>query len=92
MNIETGRFIDKKIFLKKLLEKFFLLYDRFIEKGFLLIKNDYVKRAGFLNKEITVKVFDKQISGTAENITDTGALDLRDSDNKLHTLLIGDIL
>ena len=92
LNIETGHFIDKKIFLKKLLEKFCLLYDRFIENGFLLIKNDYVKRAGFLNKEITVKVFDKQISGIAESITDTGALNLRDSDNNLHTLLIGDIL
>ena len=92
LNIETGRFIDKKIFLKKLLEKFCLLYDSFIENGFLLIKKDYVERAGFLNKEITVKVFDKQISGIAENITDTGALNLRDRDNNLHTLLIGDIL
>ena len=92
LNIETGHFIDKKIFLKKLLEKFCLLYDCFIENGFLLIKNDYEKRAGFLNKEITVKVFDKQISGIAEGITDTGALILKDTDNNLHTLLIGDIL
>ena len=57
-----------------------------------MIKNDYEKRAGFFNKEITVKVFDKQISGIAEGITDTGALILKDKDNKLHTLLIGDIL
>ena len=69
-----------------------MLYDSFIENGFLLIKKDYVERAGFLNKEITVKVFDKQISGIAEDITDTGALNLRDRDNNLHTLLIGDIL
>ncbi len=92
LNIETGRFIDKKIFLKKLLEKFCLLYDSFIENGFTFIKNDYIRRAGFLNKNVTVKVFDKEICGIAEDITDNGALILRDENYKKHILLIGDIL
>ena len=92
LNIETGRFIDKKIFLKKLLEKFCLLYDSFIENGFTFIKNDYIRRAGFLNKNVTVKVFDKEICGIAEDITDNGALILRDENSKKHILLIGDIL
>ena len=92
LNIETGRFIDKKIFLKKLLEKFCLLYDSFIEDGFTFIKNDYIRRAGFLNKNVTVKVFDKEICGIAEDITDNGALILRDENYKKHILLIGDIL
>ena len=92
LNVETGRFIDKKIFLKKLLEKFCLLYDSFIENGFTFIKNDYIRRAGFLNKNVTVKVFDKEICGIAEDITDNGALILRDENYKKHILLIGDIL
>ena len=92
LNIETGEFIDKKIFLKKLLEKFCLLYDSFIENGFTFIKNDYIRRAGFLNKNVTVKVFDKEICGIAEDITDNGALILRDENSKKHILLIGDIL
>lgn len=92
LNIETGEIIDKKIFLKKVLEKFCLLYDRFIENGFLLIREDYIRRAGFLNKEVTVRVFDKTISGIAKDITDNGALKLIDKNNEEHVLLIGDIL
>lgn len=92
LNIEISKNVDKEIFLKKLLENFFLLYDEFIEKGFLLIKNDYIRRAEFLNKEVTVKVFDKSISGIAIGVTDFGALRLKDKCNKEHILFIGDIL
>ena len=67
-------------------------YDSFIEEGFLLIKDDYIKRAGFLNKEVTVRVFDKEICGIAKDITDNGALKLVDKDENEHVLLIGDIL
>lgn len=92
LNIETGQEIDKKIFLKKLLDKFCLRYDNFIEEGFQLIRKDYIRRANFLNKEVTVKVFDKETSGIAKDITENGALKLIDKDNKEHVLLIGDIL
>ena len=92
LNMETGMEIDKEIFLKKVLEKFCLKYNRFIEEGFLLIREDYKKRAEFLNKPITVKVFDSEISGIAKDITDNGALKIVDNDKKEHVLLIGDIL
>ena len=92
LNMETGMEIDKEIFLKKVSEKFCLKYNRFIEEGFLLIREDYKKRAEFLNKPITVKVFDSEISGIAKDITDNGALKIVDNDKKEHVLLIGDIL
>ena len=92
LNIEIGHEIDKKIFLKKLLDKFCLRYDNFIEEGFQLIRKDYIRRANFLNKEVTVKVFDKETSGIAKDITENGALKLIDKDNKEHVLIIGDIL
>lgn len=92
LNIETGEFIDKEVFLKKVTEKFCLYYNRFIEEGFLLIRDDYLRRAEFLNKEVAVKVFDKTYSGIAEDVTPNGALKLRDKNNQEHILLIGDIL
>lgn len=92
LNIEAGRFIDKEEFLNKVLEKFCLLYNRFIEEGFLLIREDYKKRAEFLNKEIAVKVFDKTLTGVAIDVTENGNLKLKDKNNKEHILLIGDIL
>lgn len=92
LNVEIGEFVNKEIFLKKLLENFCLMYDKFIEEGFLLIKNDYIRRAGFLNKEVTVRVFDKELCGIAEGVTDSGALILRDKNDNKHVLLMGDIL
>ena len=92
LNIETGMVIEKQNFLKKVLENFCLRYDSFIEEGFILIKDEYVRRASFLNKEVTVKVFEKEISGKAIEITNTGALKLLDKNMNEHILLIGDIL
>ena len=92
LNLETGMEIDREIFLKKVIDKFCLRYNKFIEEGFLLIREDYKKRAEFLNMPITVRVFDSEISGIAKDITDNGALKIVDKNNKEHVLLIGDIL
>ena len=92
LNLETGKFIDKEVFLQKVINKFCLYYNRFLEEGFILIKEDYKRRAEFLNNDVAVKVFDKTIEGKAIDITDNGALKLIDKANKEHILLIGDIL
>ena len=92
LNIEIGEEIDKEDFLKKLTDKFCLLYDKFIEEGFLLIKECYIKRASFLGKNVSVKVFDKIVEGKAVEITDNGALKIVDKNNNENILLIGDIL
>lgn len=92
LNLETGMEIDRKIFLNKLLDRFCLRYNRFIEEGFLLIREEYKRRAEFLNSLITVKVFDKEISGFVKDITAQGGLLIVDENNKEQVLLIGDIL
>ena len=92
LNLEAGKFIDKDDFLKKVIDKFCLYYNRFIEEGFLLIREDYMKRAEFLNKEVAVKVFDKTYVGKAVDVTKNGALTLVDRNNKEQILYIGDIL
>ncbi len=92
LNIETGMEIDKNEFLEKVYNRFCLLYDKFIEVGFPLIKEEYKRRANFLNQKVTVKVFDKTVNGLAKEITDNGALKIVDNNNKEQILLIGDIL
>ena len=92
LNLETGMKINRENFLKIVIEKFCLRYNRFIEEGFLFIKEDYIRRAEFLNDTVTVKVFDKDITGVVKEITDNGALKIIDKNNKEHVLLIGDIL
>ena len=92
LNIEAGMEIDRETFLKRVIKEFCLGYNRFIEEGFLYIREDYKKRAEFLNKFVTIKVFDKEISGIAVDITENGALKLVDTNDNEHILLIGDIL
>ena len=92
LNIETGLEINREVFLKKVIDKFCLRYNKFIEEGFLLIRDDYIRRAEFLDRTITVRVFDKDIIGVAKDITENGALKIVDKNNKEHVLLIGDIL
>ena len=92
LNVETGKFIDKEVFLKKITNRFCLLYNRFIEGGFPFIREEYLRRVDFLNKEVTVKVFDKFYTGIVLDVTKQGALKLLDKNNNEHTLLIGDIL
>ena len=92
LNLETGMKIDREIFLKNVVDKFCLRYNKFIEEGFLLVREDYLRRAEFLDTPVTVRVFDKEICGIAKDITENGALKIIDKDNKEHVLLIGDIL
>ncbi|MCQ2754087.1 MAG: biotin--[acetyl-CoA-carboxylase] ligase [bacterium] len=92
LNNEIGMTIDKENFINSLLKRFYLKYNDFIQNGFALIKEDYEKRANFLGKEITIKVFDKEINGIAKEITIDGALKIVDKNNKEQTLYMGDIL
>lgn len=92
LNLETGLEISREDFIKKIIDKFCLGYNNFIEEGFKLIREDYIKRAEFLDKNVTVRVFDKDISGLAKDITENGALEIVDKNNEKHVLLIGDIL
>lgn len=92
LNIETGHSINAEEFLKKLLTRFCLGYDKFIAEGFKVIKEDYLKRFGFMTKEVTVRGAKGDISGIIEGVTDNGAIRLIDTKGNSQILLIGDIL
>lgn len=92
LNLEINSdYIDKEKFLNDLLNEFFGNYDLFLNDGFAIIKNDYLSRACFLNKEISVQVFNEQKSGYAKAINDSGELVI-EKDNKELVLTMGDIL
>lgn len=92
LNIELSiESVNKEKFLNKLLEEFFKNYDEFLKKGFTLIRNEYLSRACFLNKEISVMVFNNRKSGIAKDINTSGELVL-ENDKKEFVLTMGDIL
>lgn len=92
LNIETGKTINLKEFLDKLLTEFFEHYDKFLQSGFLQIKNDYIKRNCFLGKELKVQVFNHIESGIAKAVNDLGELVLEDNNKREIVLTIGDII
>lgn len=92
LNIETGKSINLEKFLKELLEEFFLNYDKFLQEGFINIKNDYINRNCFLNKELKVQIFNNIEEGFAKSVNDKGELILQTKENKEIVLTIGDIL
>ena len=92
LNIETGNFIEPQEFLKKLLSRFCLGYDNFIAEGFSSIKEEYLKRFGFMQKEVTIRQPNRDICGIITDISDNGAIKLKLTDGKFQEILIGDIL
>ena len=74
LNLILGKKIDRDKFLKNLLEKFFKNYDEFLNTGFDFIKDDYIKRAYFLGKIVTVNTYNTEVKGIAKKISDDGSL------------------
>lgn len=91
LNLETGSYINLDDFRCRLTDRFFAGYKEFLNTGFPMIKEKYVRRACFLNREITVKVFNDDKKGVAKSITEKGELILANN-NKEFVLTIGDIL
>lgn len=92
LNIETGKYINIKTFTNELLQEFFSQYQKFIENGFKLIKEDYINKNCFLNKNINIQVFNNTKTGFAKAINDKGELIIKTKDNNESVLTIGDIL
>ena len=87
----TGSIFDTKEVLNNICEMFFSKYDEFLDKGFNLIKDDYLSKIKFIGKEITINMPHKSVTGIAKDITDEGAV-LLDENEILTTITIGEIL
>ena len=88
---ETGSVFDVKEVLNNICELFFSKYDDFLEKGFNLIKEDYLSKIKFIGKEITINMPHKAVKGKAKDITDKGAVLIEDKEN-IQEITIGEIL
>lgn len=92
LNLEIGKSIDKKDFMQRLLDKFFADYDEFLDKGFEYIKNDYEKRASFLNQNLKIAVFKDVYEGFCNGIASDGALVLLMPDGISKIFNMGEIV
>lgn len=88
---ETGSIFVVKEVLNNICEMFFSKYDEFMDKGFNLIKDDYLSKIKFIGKEITINMPHKSVTGIAKDITDEGAVLLNEKTG-LTKITIGEIL
>jgi len=91
LNLELGKTIDMSEFKSALCKEFFSHYDEFLIYGFEFIKNDYLARANFLDKELCVALINETKKGLVKGVTDKGELILASGENEF-ILNIGDIL
>ena len=91
LNLEISKLVDVDLFRTRLVDRFFENYDKFLNSGFKMIADEYIKRNCFIGKELNVQIFDKIESGLAESVNDNGELVLKKEDKQL-VLTIGDIL
>ena len=74
-----------------MLNKFFENYDEFLKTGFDFIKDDYIKRAYFLDSTITVDSYKTKIKGIAKRIANDGSLVILADGNEI-IVNMGEIL
>lgn len=92
LNLELSReYEDKHLFTEKLLNEFFKHYDSFLMNGFIMIKDEYLQKCGFIGKKIKVKLYDKTIDAVAMRLNDSGELILKDGEKEV-ALSAGDII
>ena len=74
----------------KICSAFFEDYDKFIQKGFSYIKEEYVKRCGFLGGRIKIREQNKEF--WAQSVDDDGLLAVKDDFGIESKIITGDVL
>jgi BirA family biotin operon repressor/biotin-[acetyl-CoA-carboxylase] ligase len=87
LNLELNKKVNKDVFFEALIKEFFKNYDAFLQKGFLLIKDDYLLFSDFLNKSGKINGREYFI----KSVNDDGSLVLLDNTGFEKTVYAGDL-
>lgn len=90
LSSEVSKKINKDEFIENLVQKFEADYEKLLDNGFSIFKNEYISYLNCIDKEISVKNYDKTFTGIARNISDNGLLIL-ETNGELKEISAGDI-
>ena len=88
---ELGRKVRLEELLKLLLEKLDILYEEFLEEGFLQVLKRWKEYASFLGKEVEVTDEVKRLHGLALDVDDEGALIIKLENGTMKRVFVGDV-
>ncbi|MBR5809678.1 MAG: biotin--[Clostridia bacterium] len=72
--IETGKNFDREKIICDITKEFFLMYDEFVNSGFIAFKKEYSEKCTTLNKEVYIVNGEEKRIAKAIDITDKGEL------------------
>ena len=90
LSTEVSKKINKDEFIENLVQKFEADYEKLLDNGFSIFKNEYISYLNCIDKEISVKNYDKTFTGIARNVSDNGLLIL-ETKGELKEISAGDI-
>lgn len=90
LSSEVSKKINKDEFIENLVQKFEADYEKLLDNGFSIFKNEYISYLNCIDKEISVKNYDKTFTGIARNVSDNGLLIL-ETNGELKEISAGDI-
>lgn len=90
--IEYNKIVDKKEILQKISKLFFKNLDLFLDKGFSIIKDEYLASSSTIDTNVTVHTPQGSVSGFAESIDDKGILTIIDNEENKIKINTGDVV
>jgi biotin-[acetyl-CoA-carboxylase] ligase BirA-like protein len=89
---ELGKKIRLESFLKALLEKMEMIYDQYLEAGFVFLLEEWKKYAGFLGHRVVVRDRKERLDGLALDVDIEGALVLKLEQGITRRIHVGDVV
>jgi BirA family biotin operon repressor/biotin-[acetyl-CoA-carboxylase] ligase len=86
-----GKPVDVLEFRDALLNEFFGCYDDFLQRGFSMIKVDYLARFPFVGRIVEIRSPNEVIRGRVSTVNDQGALEIVDESGELRAITLGEI-
>ena len=92
LNLEIGHKVNKEIVLQDIIAKFFENYEKFLQEGFMSIRDKYLRHFYLLNENVKINFEFNFVEGKIINVDEKGFLILQTLDGKTQEISVGDIL
>ena len=89
--LETGKPVDRLVFLRAFLQRLDLYYSEFLQEGFAPIRDRWENHCKLINLQVEVDLGSHCCSGTVVGLDVDGALRLQLNNGKVERILAGDI-
>jgi BirA family biotin operon repressor/biotin-[acetyl-CoA-carboxylase] ligase len=89
--LETGKPVDRLVFLRAFLQRLDLYYAEFLQEGFAPIRDRWENLCNLINVQVEVDQGSHHCCGTVVGLDSDGALRLQLEDGKVERILAGDV-